>query len=78
VTKATSKLLADALELSADERLDLAAELLASVDGAADPDWERAWQDELDHRAAVSDADGSPPAEWSLVRARVLSKLASR
>jgi len=44
----------------------------------ADPDWEPAWQAELDRRAAASDATGTPPAEWSEVRARVLGKLASR
>ena len=32
--------------------MDLAAELLASVDGPADPAWEQAWQVKLDWRAA--------------------------
>jgi len=78
VTKAANKVLTEALALSPEERLDLAAELLASVDGPADPDWEPAWQAELDRRAAASDASSAPPAEWSEVRARVLGKLASR
>lgn len=78
MTNAANKVLTDALALTPDERMDLAAELLASVDGPADPDWEPAWQAELDRRAAASDATGTPPAEWSEVRARVLGNLASR
>ena len=78
MTKAATKLLTEALALSPEERMDLAAELLASVDGPADPDWEQAWQAELDRRANTSDASTAPPAEWSEVRARVLRKLALR
>lgn len=78
MTKAATKILTEALALTPEERMDLAAELLASVDGPADPDWEEAWQAELDRRAAASDASNTPPAEWSEVRARVLGKLASR
>ena len=78
VTKAANEVLTDALALTPEERMDLAAELLASVDGPADPDWEQAWQVELDRRAAASDASTNPPAKWSEVRARVLGKPASR
>ena len=78
MTKAATKILTEALALSPEERMDLAAKLLASVDGPADPDWEPAWQAELDRRAAASDASSTPPAEWSEVRARLLRKLSSR
>ena len=78
MTKESAKILTEALTLTPDERMELAAELLASVDGPADPDWEQAWQVELDRRATAADASGTPAAEWSEVRARVLSKLASR
>ena len=78
MTNAANKVLTEALALTPDERMDLAAELLASVDGPADPNWEPAWQVELDRRAAAADASSTAPAEWSEVRARVLSKLASR
>jgi putative addiction module component (TIGR02574 family) len=78
VTKAATEILTEALALTPEERMDLAAELLASVDGPADPDWEQAWQAELDRRASTSDASNTPAAEWSEVRARVLGKLASR
>jgi putative addiction module component (TIGR02574 family) len=78
VTKGSAKILTEALALTPDERMELAVELLASVDGPTDPDWEQAWQVELDRRAAAADAGGAPASEWSEVRARVLSKLASR
>jgi putative addiction module component (TIGR02574 family) len=78
VTKAATKILTDALALTPEERMVLAAELLASVHGPADPDWEPAWQAELDRRAALSDASVMPAAEWSEVRARVLGRLAPR
>jgi putative addiction module component (TIGR02574 family) len=78
VTKTSAKLLAEALALTPEERMDLAAELVASVDGSGDADWERAWQDEIDRRAAAADIANAPPPEWAEVRARVLAKLASR
>ena len=78
VTKASAKLLHEALALSNEERMDLAAELLASVDGPADPAWETAWQAELDRRVTEVDASETPPPTWAEVRARVLSKTAPR
>ena len=78
VTKASAKILADALALSEQERLDLASELLASVDGPPDPGWEQAWQEELDRRTREADASAEPAAEWSEVRARVLAKLTAK
>jgi putative addiction module component (TIGR02574 family) len=78
VTSASAKILTEALALTPEERVDLAAELLASVDSSADPDWDHAWQIEVDRRATAADDRGAPPPEWSEVRARVLSKLASR
>jgi putative addiction module component (TIGR02574 family) len=77
VTTASAKLLTEALALTREERMELAAELLASVDGPADPDWEQAWEAELDQRARASDARATPSAEWAEVRARVLAKLTS-
>ena len=47
-------LLAEALELDADERLHLATEILNSVEGN-DTDWSQAWSKELDRRAAEVD-----------------------
>ena len=72
------KLLDEALALSEDERLALAAELIASVDGPPDSGWDEAWQAELERRERAAAARAEPAPEWSLVRARILAKLAAR
>ena len=72
----------EALNLGEADRLRLAAELIDSVEGPADPGWERAWSAELDRRAAAADARelrGEPRGiAWSEVRAGVLKRLAER
>jgi len=45
--KAATDVLADALRLEPDARAEIAAELLASLDGPADPGAEAAWDDEI-------------------------------
>jgi hypothetical protein len=52
VSKTGEKLLEDALKLALSERAELAAELLASLDGAPDADAEAAWAAEIERRAA--------------------------
>ena len=49
--KDAQKLLVSALELSLDDRAELAAELLASLDGAPDDDAEAAWACQIERRA---------------------------
>ncbi len=75
MTTAASKLLDQALNLPDDERLAMAAALLESVEGRIDPEWDAVWMQELDRRDAAARASGAPLAEWSEVRARVLSRL---
>ena len=75
MTDAAKKLLEAASALPEDERLALASELIASVDGPADGDWESAWLAELDRRVEAAREKGEPAAEWSDVRARLLSRL---
>lgn len=71
-----------ALELDPADRLQLAAELIDSVEGPADPGWSGAWTAELRRRSAEADARearGEPRgSEWSEVRARLLQDLAKR
>ena len=71
-----SEVRAAALQLSEQERLELATELLESVEGAPDPEWERAWIAEIDRRVAAAKAAGTKPLEWSDVRARLLARFA--
>jgi len=67
-------LAARALDLPEEERLALATELIDSVEGPADPQWERAWLDELARRRAAGAENAKP---WSEVRARILRKLSA-
>lgn len=71
-------LLADALRLPAQDRLALAAELINSVEGNDDPDWDQAWLAELDRRAQEVAKDPSKLEDWAGVRARILGELQSR
>lgn len=54
VTPKTESLLAEALELDTDERARLATELIASLDGDPDMNWEEAWTAELDARGQAA------------------------
>lgn len=65
-------LTAEALQLPEEERLALATELIESVEGKADPDWEAAWLREVDAREARGDEGVLP---WSEVRKKVLERL---
>ena len=67
--------LAEALGLSAEDRAELAAELLASLDGPAEAEVEAAWLEEIEKRArrAISGESSSIPREDA--RARVARRL---
>src|SRR5438552_15686394 len=71
MSKATRHVLADALRLEPDARAELAAELLASLDGPADPDAERAWDAEIERRIAAIEAGTIPLESWDEVRRRI-------
>jgi hypothetical protein len=72
MSQAARDLVARALDLPEEDRLALASELIDSVEGAADPEWERAWLEELARRKARGTEDAKP---WSEVRARILRRL---
>jgi putative addiction module component (TIGR02574 family) len=78
VTKATTKLLEDALKLDASERAELASELLASLDGEADEDAEVAWAAEIEERAARARSGEDPGKPWPEVRERLERDLKRR
>ena len=58
MTKAASALLAYALRLSESARAELAAELLASLDGPADADAQQAWEAEIGRRIVAIESGG--------------------
>lgn len=69
--KASRDVLADALRLEPDARAELAAELLASLDGPADPDAEAAWDAEIERRISAIEAGAVRLEPWSEVKRRI-------
>ncbi|MEW6269190.1 MAG: addiction module protein [Thermodesulfobacteriota bacterium] len=76
--RAAKKLLNQALELPTRERADLAAELIASLDGPADPDVEAAWAAEIERRATRVLSGESRGIPWDEVRRRAERDLSRR
>jgi len=71
MTTPTETVLADALRLDAQSRAQLAAELLASLDGPSDPDAELAWQAEIERRVADLKAGKVKLEPWDQVKRRI-------
>jgi putative addiction module component (TIGR02574 family) len=78
MTKATSALLADALRLSESARAELAAELLASLDGPADADAQAAWAAEIGRRIAAIESGRMHLESWDEVKQRVARDVLAR
>ena len=78
MSAASQKLLDEALTLPEDERLELATDLIASVDGPPESGWDDAWLAELERRARAAAERGTPAPEWSEVRARILGRLSPK
>lgn len=74
MTRSPKAVLDDAMALPEEDRLELASELIASVDGPPDADWEAAWTAEIDRRIAAADRNGARASDWTEVRARILSR----
>jgi len=71
VTDRARKLYEEALELPLTERAELAADLLASLDGEPDEDVEAAWATEIERRARAAIADPEDDVAWEDVRAEL-------
>ena len=78
MTKPMASVLADALRLDDDSRAELAAELLASLDGPADPDAEGAWDAEIERRIAAIETGTIPLEPWEEVRRRIEKNILGR
>lgn len=78
MTGAASSLLADALRLSEDARAELAAELLASLDGPPDADAHEAWETEIGRRVAAIESGEMQLESWDAVKQRVANDLLGR
>jgi putative addiction module component (TIGR02574 family) len=75
VSARAQRLLEDALDLPLEERADLAYELMASLDGPADPDAQAAWTREIERRARRAMTDAWQGVRWEDLRARLRSRL---
>jgi putative addiction module component (TIGR02574 family) len=76
--KPLPSVLADALRLDQDARAELAAELLASLEGPADPDAEQAWDIEIERRIAAIEAGRIPLESWADLRRRIEKNILGR
>ena len=75
MTSKAKALLDEVLKLSAEERAELAAHVLASLDGAEPADLSPAWRDEIERRARRVLAGEAQGAPWAEVRARIEARL---
>jgi putative addiction module component (TIGR02574 family) len=71
------RLLADALTLPANDRAELAAELLASLD-EMEADVEAAWAEEISRRAADARANPHDDEDWRTALADIQREVLSR
>lgn len=78
MTKPTEAVLADALRLDPESRAQIAAELLASLDGPSDPDAESAWQVEIERRVADLKAGKVKLESWDQVKRRIEKPILGR
>jgi len=78
MTKAAQAVLADALRLDSASRAELASELLASLDGPADPDAESTWNVEIDRRIEGIEAGTIRLEPWEQVKRRIEKDLLGR
>ena len=77
MTTTAEKLLKDALELAPNDRAQLAAELLASLD-ETEADVEAAWAVEIQRRAAEARANPDDDEVWRIVLDEIQREVLSR
>ena len=72
MTQATATVLAEALRLDEDARTELAAALIASLDGPADTDAETEWAAEIERRVASVESGARTDLEpWADVKRQI-------
>lgn len=76
--KPMTLVLADALRLNDEARAELAGELLASLEGPADPDAEDAWAAEIERRISAIEAGEVSLESWEQIRHRIEQDILGR
>ena len=75
---AASKVRAEALALSEEDRLELAAELFSSVHGRRNPAWEDAWFAECERRMTDLASGKTTSVSWADVDAELAARFGTR
>jgi putative addiction module component (TIGR02574 family) len=78
MTQQASELLQKALELSEEERAELAGSLIESLDTTVDEAAGVAWNEEIARRIADLDSGKAKTIPWEAVRSRMSSKFTHR
>jgi putative addiction module component (TIGR02574 family) len=78
MTKTTESVLADALRLDPKARAEIAAELLASLDGPEDADAASAWDEEIQRRVDALERGTAKLESWESVRRRIARDILGR
>ncbi len=78
MSKTGQEVLHEALQLDLSERAELAAELLASLDGESDEGVEAAWAAEVERRAARARSGQDVGKPWVEVRDQIRNTLSKR
>ena len=71
MTRNAERVLDDALRLPEQERAEVAARLISSLDAEADTDVDAAWIAEIERRCAELDAGTAVTSDWEEVRRRI-------
>ncbi len=75
MTERARKLLHAVLRLPEQDRVRIATEVLASLDGPPDADCSQAWGAEIERRRQAAAGRGEPASEWAEVRERIRARL---
>jgi len=71
MTRDAERVLDEALRLPEQERAELAARLISSLEPKADDDVDAAWVAEIERRCAELDAGTAVTSDWNDVRRRI-------
>ncbi len=78
MTKSAEQLLDEVLRLPEQERAEIAARLIESLEREVDADVDAAWAAEIERRCAALDAGQAVTSDWNDVRRRIEEEIFRR
>jgi putative addiction module component (TIGR02574 family) len=78
MTKGAQSILLEVLRLNVRTRAKLAAEILASLDGPADPEAADAWEDEIQRRVNALESGTEKLESWENSKRRIAKDILGR